>query len=376
MIKVCVKNFMMKIRLARNDYMKKIYYYANQIYQFSYALPIYEELGGIFIVKDIKRFIQFKQYLMNRGKFQENTFLKTPKVLIKSQKRLHNLTGIILYLSNSIIPEHDYPRAITIFHEHGTSDKKYGGAKTNNIADLKLKKYDHIFLSGPKNLKRLEEIGLNFSPEKLVKIGALKFDKYLNNQFSREDEIKRLQIKDTTRKNILYAPTWRFGNGTLRKYGLKFAREITKKYNLIIRPHFHDNKFCQQLRSQAKSEKIDHLYFSNAANIIKHDAFNDFILADLMISDISSVIYEFLITAKPMIIIKNDFADVHEMPKNLDIRQNVEFFEGKQNIVKMIEHNLENSKYNETYKKMVKECFYTDGSSVQRAVEFIKKIRK
>jgi len=355
--------------------MKKIYYYANQIYQFSYALPIYEELGGIFIVKDFKRFIQFKKYLMNRGKFREKTFLKTPKVIIISQNRLHNLNGIILYLSNSIIPEQDYPRAITIFHEHGTSDKRYGGAKTNNIADLKLSKYDHIFLSGPKNLKRLEEIGLNFSPEKLIKIGALKFDKYLNNQFNLDDEIKRLQIKDTKRKNILYAPTWRFGNGTLRKYGINFAREITKKYNLIIRPHFHDNKFCRLLRSQAKSENIEHLYFSDAANIIKHDAFNDFILADLMISDISSVIYEFLITAKPMIIIKNDFADVHKMPKNLDIYQNVEIFDGKQNIVEMIEHNLENPKYGEIYKKMAKECFYADGRSVKRAVEFINKIR-
>jgi len=355
--------------------MKKVYYYANHIYQFSYALPIYNRIGGIFVVKDLKRLLQFKRYLINLRRFDEKTFLNTPPVLISSRKDLHKLNGVIFFLSNSIMPKDDYSGSITIFHEHGTSDKRYGGAKTNNVADLKLKKYDHIFLSGPKNLKRLEEIGLYFPEKKLIRIGGLRFDKLFDNSYDINTEYKRLKIKDTSRENILYAPTWRFGNGTLKQYAMKFAREITKKYNLIIRPHYHDYRYSRFLKFKTDLENIDHVYFSNATNIIKQDTFNDFVLADLMISDMSSVIYEFLIFRRPMIIIKNDFSNFHKMPKNLDIMQNVDIYNGTEDIVQMITENLEQQKYAAVYDQMAKDCFYVEGSSVRRAADFITQLR-
>ncbi len=354
---------------------KEVYYYANHIYQFSYALPIYDLIGGVFIVKDLKRYFQFKKFLHNLARFNEKTFLHTPRVVIRSRKELHTLQGVIFFLSNSIMPKDDYSGSVTIFHEHGTSDKRYGGAKTNNIADLKLKKYDHIFLSGPKNQKRLEEIGLFFSEEKLIKIGGLRFDKYLQNTYDKDVEYDRLKIKDRTRKNILYAPTWRFGNGTIKKYGLKFAEEITKKYNLIIRPHYHDYNYSKFIKAQAALKHLEHVYFSNATNIIKQDTFNDFVLADLMISDMSSVIYEFLITTRPMIIIKNNFTDFHKMPKHLDIMQNVDIYDETKDILSLIDSNLEQQKYKEIYKQMAEDCFYVEGSSVKRAADFIEKAR-
>jgi CDP-glycerol:poly(glycerophosphate) glycerophosphotransferase len=354
---------------------KEVYYYANHTYQFSYALPIYNLIGGIFVVKDLKRFLQFKRYLIDLAKFDEKTFLKTPRVIIRSRKDLHALKGVIFFLSNSIMPKDDFSDSVTIFHEHGTSDKRYGGAKTHNVADLKLKKYDHIFLSGPKNLKRLEEIDLHFSEKKLVRIGGLRFDKYFANSYNRENEFSRLKIKDRSRKNILYAPTWRFGNGTLKQYGLRFAEEITKEFNLIIRPHYHDYNFSRYLKFQARLKGLQHIYFSNASNIIKQDTFNDFILADLMISDMSSVIYEFLITGRPMIIVKNDFSNFHKMPKNLDIMQNVDIYDGSQAILAMVRENLEQQKFVGVYNQMAKDCFYVEGSSVKRATDFIEKLR-
>ena len=354
---------------------KEVYYYANHIYQFSYALPIYKRIGGVFVVKDIKRYLQFQRFLSNLAEFNEKTLFNTPRVVIRSRQELHTLKGVIFFLSNSIMPKDDYSDSVTIFHEHGTSDKRYGGAKAHNVADLKLKKYDHIFLSGPKNRKRLEEIGLFFPETKLIKIGGLRFDKYFQNSYKKDIEYDRLKIKDRSRKNILYAPTWRFGNGTIKKYGLKFAAEISKKYNLIIRPHYHDYNYSRFLKFKTILKNLDHVYFSNATNIIKQDTFNDFILADLMISDMSSVIYEFLITTRPMIIIKNDFTNFHKMPKHLDIMQNVDIYDGSQDIVSMIETNLQQQKYSKIYHQMARDCFYVEGSSVKRAADFIEKAR-
>ncbi len=354
--------------------MKEIYYYANNIYQFSYALPVYNKIGGTFVVRDRRRLLHFKRYFNNLAKFAENTFLNTPRVIVLSRQEVSKLNGVIFFLSNSIWPEADYGSSPTIFHEHGTSDKRYGG-KSHEKAKQKLSKYDFIFLSGPKNLKRLEEVGLHFAKEKLVKIGGLRFDDYLIGNFSKEKEYRRLKIKDTSRKNILYAPTWRFGDGTLKKYALHFAGEITKKHNLIIRPHYHDQKYSFFLKLQSRLKGIKHVYFSNASNIITQDTFNDFVIADLMISDMSSVIYEFLILQRPMIIIDNKFADYHKMPKEMDIRQNADLFDENDDIVRIVDENLENPKYNDVYKKMAEASFYVEGSAVQRAVDFIQDLR-
>ncbi|WP_289085331.1 hypothetical protein, partial [uncultured Sulfitobacter sp.] len=47
---------------------------------------------------------------------------------------------------------------------------------------------------------------------------SMRFDELSNNNFNKEAYMKSLGIKDLTRKIILYAPTWKWGNGTLHTY--------------------------------------------------------------------------------------------------------------------------------------------------------------
>lgn len=353
----------------------KVYYYANSIYQFSYALPVYRRLGGTFIVKSFQKYLQLKRYMKNIAAFGEQNFRNTPDVVIKKRDELHELHGIIFFLANSIKPEFEYKNSVTIFHEHGTSDKKYSGGRS--IGGQKLAKYDYIFLSGPKNRERFNDIDLEISEDKLIKIGGLRFDDYVNGSINKEEELDRLGIKDRGRKNILYAPTWRFGNGTLRKYGVKFANEITKKYNLIIRPHNHDRKYGSWIHFLAKLKGIKHLYYSNPINLIKSDTLYDFAVSDLMISDISSVIYEYLITGNPMIIVQNDFQERHNMPDNMNIMKHVDLYDGTQDILRIIDENLETQKYRKDYKILLDSCFYsTDGHCVDKTVNFLNNLNQ
>ena len=44
---------------------------------------------------------------------------------------------------------------------------------------------------------------------------------------------------------------------------------------------------------------------------------NDFAISDLMISDTSSIIYEYLVTQKPIIIADNNYQKLHNMPADL-----------------------------------------------------------
>ena len=86
---------------------------------------------------------------------------------------------------------------------------------------------------------------------------------------NKDQYLEYLGIVDKSRKNILYAPTWKWGDGTLRRFGKKFCKEISRDYNLIIRPHFQDRSYIIKLKLWAKLNGLKHVYFSNPAKIIK-----------------------------------------------------------------------------------------------------------
>lgn len=346
-----------------------VYYFANQVYQFSNAMPLYREIDGIFLIKKFKRVIQFKKYFKN-GNCSPGykNFLNTPPTLVQSINNLNDLNGILISLSNVAFKNHS--RVLkTIFIGHGTGDKKYGSNTQS------LESYDYHFISGPKHLEKLKDCNLNIPKEKLIKIGNLRFDDYLNNKIDKEKVMDRLGIKDRSRKNILYAPTWKWGDGTLLKYSHPFSKEITKEHNLIIRPHHHDRKHLYKLKLWAKINNIIHVYFSNPAAVIQSDTMDVFQISDILISDTSSILYEYLITQNPIIVIQNQYDKLHTMPDHLNIMKHVTLYNGSENILKPINTLLKARNLTNIYKNLLDACFYfNDGKSVSRAEEFITSI--
>ncbi len=346
-----------------------IYFYANQIYQFSYALPIYQKVGGTFIVRKLKKILSFKKRLRNANIFPNvKTFLNTPPIVKLDIKNLYDLEGIIISHSNTRI-NCDHQKCKTIFVGHGTGDKKYG--KNAKI----LESYDYHFISGPKHLEKLRDVELNIPEEKLFKIGNLRFDDYVNNKIDREKVLDNLGVIDRTRKNVLYAPTWKWGKGTLHKYVYEFCRILTKDFNLIVRPHYFDSRYIPYLKMWAKLHGIKHVYFSNPSRLLTNDTMHDFMASDIMISDTSSILYEYLITGKPIIVAKNNYKELHKMPDEMNIMKYAGIYDGSQDILKMVKENLLNQPYKNDYKKMLNSCFYyNDGKSVERAVNLLKSI--
>jgi len=338
-----------------------IYYYANQVYQFANILPIFKQVGGEFYVKKFKKVLQFKYY------YRHGKLNRTASIKIKDIKNLPNMDGAIISSSNTRL-EPKQANLKTIFIGHGTGDKKYGGNPEI------LNSYDFIFVAGPKHLAKMKDVGLDIAKEKLIQIGNCRFDEYINDEINRGSLERSMRIKDTTRKNILYAPTWRFGNGTLQKYGKSFCSKITKKYNLIIRPHHHERRYIKPFKYWAKLNKIQHVYFSNPADVFRRDTMADFKISDLMISDTSSILYEYLITGKPIVIANTDYDKLHTMPDKYNIQKICNHYDGSSNILDLLEKSFtEHNKSN--YEQMLDDSFYfNDGKSTQRAVDFLKTI--
>jgi len=344
-----------------------IYYYANQVYQYGHIKPVFTQTGGTFVVNKFNRFLRFKFYMANSANNStENRSLNTPNVIIRDIRKKLDLNGVIVSCSNTTI-NNNQDISISIFIGHGAGDKKYGGSAHD------LETYDYHFISGEKHLHKLRDVGINIPDEKLIKIGYPKFDEYLN--INKDQYLKFLGIKDKTRKNILYAPTWKWGDGTLRKFGKKFCKEISREHNLIIRPHFEDRGYIIRLKLWAKLNGLKHVYFSNPAQIIKNNTMNDFAISDLMISDTSSINYEYLITRKPIIIVDNDYDQLHNMPTDLNILDIVQTYQSNKNdICSMINYELSNNTFDQ-YNKMLHNCFYfNDGKSANRAADFIKSL--
>ena len=344
-----------------------IYFYANQVYQYGHIKPVFTQTGGTFVVNKFNRFLRFKFYMANSANNStENRSLNTPNVIIRDIRKKLDLNGVIVSCSNTTI-NNNQDISISIFIGHGAGDKKYGGSAHD------LETYDYHFISGEKHLHKLRDVGINIPDEKLIKIGYPKFDEYLN--INKDQYLKFLGIKDKTRKNILYAPTWKWGDGTLRKFGKKFCKEISREHNLIIRPHFEDRGYIIRLKLWAKLNGLKHVYFSNPAQIIKNNTMNDFAISDLMISDTSSINYEYLITRKPIIIVDNDYDQLHSMPTDLNILDIVQTYQSNKNdICSMINYELSNNTFDQ-YNKMLHNCFYfNDGKSANRAADFIKSL--
>ncbi len=345
-----------------------VFYLANQVYQLSYAKPIYQKLGGSFLVSNNRKLIKFKWKLrgLNSVEYLFSKKSKT-KIIRRNIKNLSNFNGVIISQSNSRIISQN-SNVITIFVGHGTGDKKYGGNPEILLS------YDYHFISGPKHLAKLEDVGIKISENRLISIGNPRFDNYLeiknNNRY-----LDFLGVKNISLPTVLYAPTWEWGGGTLKKLVYKLARKLSGKYNLIIRPHHFDTHLIPWLRLWVYRERLENIYFSNPNNILYEDTMDVFASSDILISDTSSLIYEYLITGKPIIRVKiGDDQDLHAMPDEMTIlgKSDILDSENLEFIVDKIDYNLDEQPYEKVYKKLLSDCFYfNDGQSTNRAIEFI-----
>tara|TARA_Y100000816_G_C26090456_1_gene576180 strand:+ start:168 stop:1223 length:1056 start_codon:yes stop_codon:yes gene_type:complete len=345
-----------------------IYYFANAVYQYGHSKSIYDITGGTFIVNKFHRMLRFKYYLFNSLKNKDQRgALGSPKVIIRDLDQYLDLRGIIISGSNTIV-NNNKKISYSIFMGHGTGDKKYGGsAKT-------LETYDYHFISGPKHLHKLKDVDVKINKKRMIKIGYPKFDDYVNKKIDDVAYMDYLGIKDKSRKNILYAPTWEWGNGTLEKFGKKFCLELNDNYNLILRPHFNDRKHLIPLKVWAKAKGLKNIYFSNPAKILKNNTMLDFSISDMMISDTSSIIYEYLITGNPIIIADNNYGDLHSMPEELNILEVAEKYDGG-DICKAVEFALSDDS-SANYLNLLNNCFYfNDGKSSKRAADFISSLK-
>lgn len=208
--------------------------------------------------------------------------------------------SVVLYPANTMknVQSLRHSRLQHYFINHGESDKSVNQSKL-------LMAYDKLLVGGPLAEQRLRDSGLPVRHGQIEYVGRPQAEILLD----QKKEGKEIET-------ILYAPTWEgfvedADYCSVREFGLSVISELasTGDYKLIIKLHPYTGHRNVEVREAMQNMKkfvadLDSVEWIDAAEPI-HECMNR---SDLLITDISSVLNEYLVTRKPMVLmnVRND----------------------------------------------------------------------
>ena len=346
------------------------------------------------------------EYMIKNKKFNDYKFVWAFKN-INQHKILKNKNTIVVktnskeyfkYLSlskywivNSLIDVSIKKKKNQIYLQcwHGTPLKKLRydievkGAVLNTISEIRKRndldaiKFDY-FISPSKfctekfisafNLKKLGKDNI------IVEKGYPRNDYLFNYKKEDIDKIKKLLKLPKGKKVILYAPTFRdnqhtSGVGYTYNLGINFdkmQKELSKDYIILFRTHY----FVSNSFDFSKYDKF--IY-----DVSKYDDINDlYIISDLLITDYSSVFFDFANLKKPMLFYMYDLDDYKNNLRDFYFDLNIlpgPIVKQEDELIKEIK-NIDNydELYHDKYIKFNEKFNYLDdGKSTERVVEVI-----
>lgn len=278
------------------------------------------------------------EYMLSQEKYNEYTFVwsfENPQdykyleqnrntVVIGAKGREYNkyMAMAKYWIHNYRVADHIYPKADQIYVQcwHGTPLKRLGYDLENS--DNVLNSTDEIrfkyrvdamkfkFILSPSRFAsekfitawNLKEFG---KADTVLEQGYPRNDRLINHSEAEADRIKKKLGIESDKKIILYAPTWRDNQhdssiGYTYKTAVDFDRlrqELGDDYVILFRAHY-------LVANEFDFEK----YSGFVYNASKYDDINDlYIIADLLITDYSSVFFDYANLKKPMLFYMYDF---------------------------------------------------------------------
>ncbi len=230
---------------------------------------------------------------------------QTQKYLQKFEKESHRISDeneqFDIVFVPDVVDEKKYGDALICLIYHGITF-------TKTVTYRELKKHDNyryiIFAEGEQSLLALNVSG-SIGNSEVFKVGYPKMDPYfIDGTYNRNDILISLGL-DPAKPVVLFAPTYK----PTCLYDLKDEIfEATKEYNLIIKLHHYAwmGKYAPHRQHTIFEDRI-HQY--PHAKIIPKDDYNILPLlfaADILVSEASGAITEFLATGKTGIIYNLD----------------------------------------------------------------------
>lgn len=219
-----------------------------------------------------------------------NDFLVThkPKVLLYPNQNAKNFFPL------------RFRSGIHVWVSHGESEKAYMYQNT-------IKRYDLYFAAGPAAADRVARNVNGYSPERILYIGRPQINDILAVPRDYTEPPKQVN-------SILYAPTWEGVTRATRyssidTHGVTIVRKLIEAgHQVVYRPHPLTGTRNQEVaKADAEIRRILRSTNSLTHNTVKHYVDGSIFgwqlrHLDAMITDVSAVAYDWLVTGKPLII--------------------------------------------------------------------------
>ncbi|GEM_PF-869448 len=189
-----------------------------------------------------------------------------------------------------------------VWVSHGESDKAYMFQNT-------LKRYDYYFAAGQAAVDRVARNIQNYNPARIKLIGRPQIKDVLPVPSNYEKAAADV-------KTALYAPTWEGVTratrySSLDSHGVEIVeRLISLGYQVVYRPHpLSGSRDAKIAEADASIRALLKAHNESKASKVRHYVDNSTFgwqlnELDLMITDVSAVAYDWLVTGKPLLITK------------------------------------------------------------------------
>lgn len=307
-------------------------------------------------------------------------------------KELYRTVGFenekIVYKTLSYFNHYDMCICPSFFYERKNADIRvqifHGVSLKNRAVHKKALAYDKLFLAG-EYMKRkfVETWELAEDAPQFEMVGMPKVDPLVNGTLDREEIKKGLKI-DNHLPTVIYAPTRpSITSSSLQMVGEQIINTIAEmEVNLLVK--LHDRAYQQwRKKSEDWKQKLARLKKSNVRVIESYDIIPYLFISDLLVSDISSVINEFCLLDRPIVL--------YDVPRLIRFHKRKELARGLKtsdledwgrdvgvivndmdSLKKDIYHGLEHpEEKSEVRGAFAQKFFYKPGTATDRAIEKI-----
>jgi len=306
--------------------------------QNNYAFGILNPIKEVLIQKKFSYLWYVSEKLVSGFPFKGDPFTS-------SISELAHFESDVIFVPGNQVPY--YLRGLKVQIFHGLAGEKKGHFKIRHYFDLYLTQGPYF----TDKFKTLQQKHKNFE---VIETGWSKLDSFKNNIEEYAIEKKELLDSHKTSSVILYAPTFS-PKLTSAPYLIEPIKELAKDKELLILIKFHPLMSAQWVRKyQLIASETSNIVFQEEKNIVKFLS-----IADLMISDTSSAIYEFLLLDKPVVTFNN-------ISENILWENSVKYKE----LPQLVKISLQNDSFKKERSEIRNQFHpYQDGKSSLRMVE-------